>query len=103
MDSKLKYLKANKLRSMVVWENLAEDKKQYNMDGYAQIPDTNAVNLTHTQLFTGEHRQHIITIDLVTWQLDQTKLRESIKKNDIVYSQIARSHQRPKKSSNKYK
>ena len=77
--SKLEYLRKNKIRSMMVHENLAEDKLNWKSDGY------NNIQYKPVDIFEVEG----ICVYIIKFNLDEKNLEKTIAHNNQVYKELS--------------
>ena len=77
--SKLEYLRKNKIRSMMVYENLEEDQKNWKIDGYNNVQ---AQDIETTEVAG-------ICAYIVKFNLDETYLAQTITHNEQVYKELS--------------
>jgi hypothetical protein len=77
-QSKMEYLRKNKIRSMMVHENLAEDNKSWQTNGYNNV-SAEVAEIQRYDKICGYH---------VKFRLNQAMLQETIDHNTKVYQEL---------------
>jgi hypothetical protein len=76
--SKMEYLRQNKIRSMMVHENLAADAEKWRDNGYQNLK----INIVTDERINGT------CIYRVAFNLDETYLAETIEHNEKIYKEL---------------